>query len=121
MKNELYFISSSFQVLSCTNVRKLFQDLTVWELLNLRVETVLGLPEAMYEQYGISPKYLQKVLETYSIQTIGREVLENEWRIRKPVQYIVSQTRHYSWPKGGGKPLTITNPSTFQYVMLIEY
>ncbi|KAF8252058.1 PLP-dependent transferase [Wilcoxina mikolae CBS 423.85] len=81
--------------------RKLLDDLTTWELLNLRAETVLEMPQRVCDEFKVSRGWLQTVLERYSIQTVGREVIEREWGVDKPVQYLLGRTRHYSWPKGG--------------------
>lgn len=98
----LGFIADDFRVTTCVGEEKLFKDLGVWELLNLRPEQILDMGEALYQQFGITSKYLEEALKPFSIQTTGKDVLENEFRIKKPAKYLLAQTRHYSWPKGGG-------------------
>ncbi|KAB8217597.1 pyridoxal-dependent decarboxylase domain protein [Aspergillus novoparasiticus] len=97
----LGFIANTFQVTTCVGEEKLFKDLGVWELLNLRPEEILGMGDALYKQFGISSKFLEEALTPFTIQTTGKDVLEREFRIRKPAKYFLAQTRHYSWPKGG--------------------
>lgn len=72
-------------------------------MLNLKVSTILDISDRLYKEYTISSTFLEKVMEKYTIQTIGKDTLEKQWGIDQPTQYMVSQTRHYSWPKGGGK------------------
>lgn len=78
-----------------------------WELLNLSPETVLDLPNELNKQFGITGKFLESALKDYNIQTIGREALEKEFKVKSTPKYFLSKTRHYSWPKGAG---TLSNP-----------
>lgn len=98
----LWFIADTFKVITCVGEEKLFRDLNVWELLNLRSQTILSLADALYAQFGITSKYLEGALDPYSIQTVGRGELERYFGITKPMKYFHAKTRHYSWPKGGG-------------------
>lgn len=98
----LWFIADKFKVSTCVGEEKFFRDLNVWELLNLRSQTVLGLADALRAQFGITSKYLEGALDPYSIQTVGRGELERYFGITKPMKYFHAKTRHYSWPKGGG-------------------
>lgn len=101
-EGNLQFIANRFEVQPCIGNKKLLKDLTTWELLNLRPETVLNLGEDLNTQYGISGDFLQAALDQFNIQTVGRGVLEEKFGIKKPMQYLLSKTRHYSWPKGMG-------------------
>lgn len=101
-EGSLGFIADSFYVTTCVGEEKLFRDLGNWELLNLRSEVILGMGDALYRQYGITSKFLENALTPFSIQTTGKDVLEREFNITKPTKYFLAQTRHYSWPKGGG-------------------
>lgn len=76
-------------------------QLSTWELLNLKPKDVLDIPDRLAQEHRISPKFMEKVLLEYSIQQIGKDVLEREFDIKSP-QYFLSTTRHYSWPKGAG-------------------
>ncbi|KAB8267849.1 pyridoxal phosphate-dependent transferase [Aspergillus minisclerotigenes] len=97
----LGFIANTFQVTTCVGEEKLFKDLGVWELLNLRSEEILGMGDALYKQFGVTSKFLEEALRPFTIQTTGKDVLEREFRIEKPAKYFLAQTRHYSWPKSG--------------------
>ena len=75
--------------------------LTLWEILNLKVQTVLDIPERLYSEYHISPGFLETVMQKYGIHSTGKEKLEKEFGVG-PMSLFVSNTRHYSWPKAGG-------------------
>ncbi|KAF7596071.1 hypothetical protein BBP40_003333 [Aspergillus hancockii] len=90
----------SIWVENCKGDRKLFKDMSTWELLNLRPETILELPEALKQQFNISNLFLEETLKEYSVQAAGKDALEKYHKIDKPVQYMISKTHHYSWPKG---------------------
>ncbi|KAI6764322.1 hypothetical protein HG530_008111 [Fusarium avenaceum] len=99
---KLQFISEKFYASSCFHAPKqtLFKDLKGWDLLNLRSDVILDLPNELNKQFGITSKFLESALNDYNIQTIGKEVLEREFGVVEPIKYFVSKTRHYSWPKG---------------------
>lgn len=103
----LGFIADTFQVTTCVGEEKLFKDLGVWELLNLRSDEILGMGDALYRQFGVTSKFLEEALRPFTIQTTGKDVLEREFRIQKPIKYFLAQTRHYSWPKSGGTYLPL--------------
>lgn len=104
MKNgPLGFIANDkFKVLNCLGETKPFKDLTLWELLNLWPDTILGIANTLHTEFGITPKYLEDSLRNHNIQTIGKDALEREFGLEKQGQYFLAKTRHYSWPKGGG-------------------
>ncbi|KAL8784727.1 MAG: hypothetical protein Q9213_003824 [Squamulea squamosa] len=97
----LSFIGDTFVIEICSGSRKLFKDLSKWELLNLKVHTVLEIPDRLSIEYGISSAFLQDTMKKYGIQSVGIGSLERQYDIDKPIQYMVASTRHYSWPKGG--------------------
>ncbi|KAF5018638.1 hypothetical protein F66182_9388 [Fusarium sp. NRRL 66182] len=100
-QGKLQFIADRFFAPSCHHSsRKLFKELDGWDLLNLRPDIVLDLPNELNKQFGITSKFLESALNEHNIQTIGRETLEREFGVKKPAKYFVSKTRHYSWPKG---------------------
>ena len=100
----LSFIEESkFEVETCAGEVKAFAELSTWELLNLKSNTILDIPDRLYEEYGISADFLSTVLNDFNIQTTGKDVLEREFNMESPCQYMLATTRHYSWPKGGGK------------------
>ena len=104
MKNgkPLAFIANSFKMQPCIGDPKLFKDFTTWELLNIKPAEILDIPKNLYDQYRISPKFLESVMETFGIQSTSKDALENEFSLG-PMRYFVSNSRHYSWPKAGGK------------------
>lgn len=110
-KGKLQFIKDEFKVHPCSsdlknpNEKELFVKMDNWTLLNLRPETVLGLPEALGKEFGISTPFLESALEEYNIQTGGRGPLEEYHKLpkeMKEMKYLLGTTRHYSWPKGLG-------------------
>ena len=102
LDKELKFIANDFYTRTCMGDKKRIIDMGTWELLNLQPSTVLDLPDRMYKEFGISPKFLEGVLKHYNIQSTGKDVLERDFDI-KPPQLLLATSRHYSWPKGGGK------------------
>ncbi|RPA91788.1 PLP-dependent transferase [Choiromyces venosus 120613-1] len=97
----LAFVSSTFEIETCVGQIKLLESLTTWELLNLKVATILDIPEKLQMQYSVSSKYLEDALRPYSIQTVGKTALENKFGVSHTPQYMASSTKHYSWPKSG--------------------
>lgn len=95
----LDFLADSFRIDTCIGKRKLFTELNSWELSNLKPKDILDIPDRLARDYGVSSKHMEKVLLGYSIQQTGKDVLEREFKL-KPPQYFLSNTRHYSWPKG---------------------
>lgn len=71
-------------------------------MLNLKVPTILEIPQRLYNEYGISSKFLENVMQKYSVQSTGQGILEQQYGVEQPIQLMVAGTRHYSWPKGGG-------------------
>lgn len=99
----LDFISDTFTVRTCASEEKvLLSEISNWDLLNLRVKDILDISSDLQQQYSISPTFLQNALEPYLIQTIGKDSLEKLYEIELPTQYLISATKHYSWPKGAG-------------------
>ena len=101
----LAFIADSFQMQPCIGNAKLFKDFTKWELLNIKPSDVLDIPERLYSQYRISPKFLESVMQTYGIQSTSKDALEKEFDIG-PMHYFVSNSRHYSWVGVFGASIT---------------
>ena len=100
----LEFIAPTFQIpLPKTGAgSKLLAELTLWELLNLPAATILDIPGRLEEEYGITPTYLDSVLNDYIVQTKGKQAVEAEWQMPESPRYFISSTKHYSWPKGAG-------------------
>lgn len=99
----LSFIGDTFVVETCRGPKRLFKDLSKWELLNLKVDTVLQIPDRLSVEHGISSKFLQETMKKYGIQSVGLGPLERQYDIDQPIQYMLCSTRHYSWPKSGGE------------------
>ncbi|EPQ51982.1 PLP-dependent transferase [Gloeophyllum trabeum ATCC 11539] len=95
----LAFAYDTFRVQPCVGDVKFFKDCSVWDLLNLKPETVLGLPEQLTMQFGISSDFIAGALNAYDIQTVGKDAFIQKYDILQP-HYFVSRTKHYSWPKG---------------------
>ncbi|KAF8324114.1 PLP-dependent transferase [Clavulina sp. PMI_390] len=95
----LAFVADTFEVTLCTGKKKNFVACTSWELLNLTPTEVADIPDRLMEQFGMSKTALEKVLEDYSIQTVGKQQLDSDFGITKPPGYLISGANHYSWPK----------------------
>lgn len=48
----LEFLSGRFVVETCLGKPKLFTDMTNWELLNLKSNDILDIPDRLYQEYG---------------------------------------------------------------------
>lgn len=96
--NPLAF-ASALETTLCSGERKSLADCTTWELLNLMPDEVLDLPARLTSQFRIPTRTLEKALEVYSIQTVGKGKLDREFNITKPPLYFISPANHYSWGK----------------------
>ncbi|KAK1148172.1 hypothetical protein N8T08_010816 [Aspergillus melleus] len=101
-ESDLGFIADRVLVRTCIGEEKLFKDLDTWELLNLRPETILDLPAMLHRTFGISARFLGSVLARYSVQKVGKEVLDRIFGIENQMQFLLGKMSHYSWEKGGG-------------------
>ncbi|EPQ53147.1 PLP-dependent transferase, partial [Gloeophyllum trabeum ATCC 11539] len=99
MPPPLAFAYGTFQVCTCTGQTKLFKDCTIWELLNLTPDTVLGLPIQLSCQFGVSSAFVEEAMQDYDVQSVGKDELVHQHGLSQPV-YFISKARHYSWPKG---------------------
>lgn len=52
---------------------------------------------------GISNTFLSKVMNQFTVQSTGKDSLERLYTLDKPAQYLLANTRHYSWPKSAGR------------------
>jgi glutamate/tyrosine decarboxylase-like PLP-dependent enzyme len=74
--------------------------LTTWQLLNLRIDTVLALPKRL-KDYAVDGEQDLALLNNYSLQFLGYEKFRRQYLdddIGDPA-VLVTATRHYSWPK----------------------
>lgn len=101
--NFLAHADPPFLVENCKGEKKPFTELDTWELLNLKPSTVLELPTRLTNEYSITAQFLQDALKPYLIQTVGKDYLERCFDIETSGKFFLSTTKHYSWPKGGGK------------------
>ncbi|OQE32687.1 hypothetical protein PENFLA_c001G03350 [Penicillium flavigenum] len=101
-KGSLNFNKDLFKVETCKDGKKNFANLETWDLLNLKPEMVLDLPDQLYKRFGISSDHLKDALDKYNIQPAGLVPDETDqlYKNLKPMKYLVAKTRHYSWPKG---------------------
>ncbi|EIN06879.1 PLP-dependent transferase [Punctularia strigosozonata HHB-11173 SS5] len=97
----LAWIADDFTIRTATKPYEdqLFINLDEWDLLNLPPNEVLGISERLNASYGISATYLAKILSPYLVQTSGKDVLMQKYKITQEPQYLAAATRHYSWPK----------------------
>ena len=104
----LAFVRRTFEVYTCASpdIPRLFWDLTTWELLNMGVRHVLDLPQRLNEQFGITPVFIENALSPHVVQTTGMVALMNKYEIKRPPQYLIARTKHYSWPKAAGMQAT---------------
>ena len=115
----LAFITDDFMVTTCDAPDKpqLFSGLSPWQLLNLTPSVILGIPDDLRRQYGITSEFLADALSEYLAQTAGKDKLMELYKITAEPQYFVSGTKHYSWPKSAGEqtiyqPLILCRPPT---------
>ena len=101
----LAFAADTFKIQPCVGEENLLTKLSTWEMLNLKPSTILDIPERLYNQYHISPGFLDSVMKTYGIQSTSKTALEKEFGVEE-INFFVSNTRHYSWPKAAGKYLS---------------
>lgn len=100
---EMHFIRDTFSVTTCDGATKLLKDCTPWELLNLKVSTILDIPDRLRADYSISPEFLDKTMSNYIVQTINKDALMQRWGITQQPVVLSPSTNHYSWPKAAGK------------------
>lgn len=84
--------------------RKLIHIADPWILLNLPIDEVLRLPQAICDKYRITPAALTDAVRPYAVQNIGLIEFYDLFlrNIERPVAAPVAMTpatRHYSWPK----------------------
>lgn len=89
-------------VITCDNKRHRLIDASLWELLNLPIDTVIGLVETIERNTGIDQSIVRKAVDQYSAQNIGLVQFQQRYldtyEQATPV-VLVPATAHYSWPK----------------------
>ncbi|KAI5888048.1 PLP-dependent transferase [Schizophyllum commune H4-8] len=100
LRGPLKFISSDYSVVPAgSSEPKLFVDLDPWQLLNLPTRTILGIGDDLRRRYGITSEFLASALSPYLIQSRGKEGFLDAYKIKNAPQYLITSTKHYSWPK----------------------
>jgi hypothetical protein len=69
----LSFIRDTFMLPTCAGPKKLLADFTTWELLNITPDIVLDIPDQLYQQYEISPVFLQQAMNNDLVQTTPKD------------------------------------------------
>lgn len=105
-KGSLAYLKDIFKIELCSGDTKKFMECSTWELLNLKPSTILNIPDQLFQQFGVSQTMLGAALKPFTIQTTGKDFLEKRFGIERPARMFVGATKHYSWPKGGGKSNT---------------
>jgi hypothetical protein len=103
----LSFISKSFKLSTSQGEEKLLKDFSTWELLNITPDVVLDIPDRLYKQYSISAQFLTATMNDFIVQSIPKDDDKFTKRFGSEnlnrMAYVVSATRHYSWPKAAGE------------------
>jgi hypothetical protein len=83
-----------------TTTKKLGQ-LEPWELLNIRCDDTLKLPERLHAQFQIPIDALTQAAKKFAVQEIGMHEFGKEFlgALQNPPVVLVSGTKHYSLPK----------------------
>ncbi len=78
-------------------------DLDTWVLLNLIVDTVVGLTQRIFDEYHVPVSAVTQAVRPYSVQNIGLVDFYRQFMsdVPQPAVAIVPSTAHYSWPKAG--------------------
>ena len=87
---------------TCAGNRHRLIDASLWELLNLPIDVVIGLVETIERETGIDPSIIRNAVDQYSAQNIGLVQFQQRYldtyEQATPV-VLVPATAHYSWPK----------------------
>ena len=80
----------------------LLVDLSIWEMLNLRTDDALALPQRLVKECGLKDTQVKDALEAYCVQDVGlahfnETVLHGA--VKNAPAVILPATGHYSWPK----------------------
>ena len=87
---------------TCKGSRARLIDLTLWELLNLPIDEVIGLVARIEHESGIDESIVRHAVDQYSVQNIGLVQFQQRYldtyTQATPVVFVPA-TAHYSWPK----------------------
>jgi len=93
----------ALQVSLLDGSEKTLADCTAWELMNLPIEVVLGMPDLVTAQTGIGSSDLAGFMNNHTVSALGmggacREYIFGQGLHHLPVA-TAPATNHYSWPK----------------------
>ncbi len=94
--------SKNFQVTLLNGSKVSLVTLDDWSILNLPIEEILYIPNAISIQYNIDITTVSNAIAKYTVQNIGYHDILSKYVpgiTQTPVSFC-SATRHYSWPKG---------------------
>lgn len=91
-----------FSVMTCRGERYRLVDASIWDLLNLPIDEVIGLVARIEKETGIDAARVRRAVDDYSVQNVGlvqfhRRFLEDDKQACAVV--LAPATAHYSWPK----------------------
>ena len=83
--------------------QKKLAECTPWQLLNLPIDAVLGLPALVQKQTGISAPELAAFMCDHTVSALGMAGACNEYILKRGLEHLpvmtAPVTNHYSWPK----------------------
>jgi glutamate/tyrosine decarboxylase-like PLP-dependent enzyme len=83
--------------------QKKLADCTPWQLLNLPIDAVLGLPVLVQKQTGITAPELAAFMCNHTVSALGMAGACNEYILKRGLEHLpimtAPVTNHYSWPK----------------------
>jgi len=93
--------AKDMQILLPAGGSGLIRELTSWELLNLRADDILALPTRLSEEFQIPREAVTDALGAFSLQNMGIQAFASRFlgEFKKPPVFLVSGTKHYSFPK----------------------
>ncbi|WP_377481989.1 MAG: pyridoxal-dependent decarboxylase (plasmid) [Microcoleus anatoxicus] len=81
-------------------VAKPLIELTVWQLLNLKADDILGLPARLESEYRIDSTVISDAVSKYSLQDLGIQKFAKDFLSDVPEPlFFVPGSKHYSFPK----------------------
>ena len=89
--------------------KKPLKDCTTWQLLNLEVDTICSLPEAVMDSVlpendpakdSITSSF-KAIVEKEGVMEIGLFQFMKKHSLKNPPVYTAPANNHYSWPKAG--------------------
>ena len=75
-------------------------SLDTWDLMNLRVDDVIGLLSSLAEESGLSIQEASDLVKKYSLESVGLGKFFADQNITEQPVILSPASNHYSWPKG---------------------